>query len=424
MAGRREVTASFVGTAPEYYDYFIYGTAAALVFPTLFFAIDSRTVATLASFGTFAVGFLVRPLGAALFGHLGDRIGRQRVLVVTVLIMGTSTFLIGALPTYAAIGVAAPILLILLRICQGIGLGGEWSGAVLLTTENAAPERRGFAGSWTQMGSPLGLLLATGAFAIVTALPNEEFLAWAWRVPFLLSAALVAFGLWIRLRVGETAAFLAVSRERDRSPLPIVDLFRMHRRNVVCGIFARVGIDTTFYLVSVYSLSYVANHVGGSRATVLTGLVVAAIISLGTMPLFGYLADRWGDRRVLAFGLVFMGLFSYPFFRMLESGDAVLITLAMVLAFSVGISAGFSPFAGFLTHLFRPRVRYSGTALTFQIAGILGGALAPTVAVLLVAASGGSVFIAAYWSGVCVISLVAMSLIHEFFDGDDTQPTD
>lgn len=418
LAQSRVIVASFVGTSLEWYDYFIYGTAAAIVFPSLFFPQSSPLAATLASFATFAVGFVVRPLGGAFFGHFGDRLGRKRVLVVTLLVMGVATMGVGLLPTYESVGAWGPVLLVVLRLAQGFALGGEWSGAVLLATENSAAHRRGFAGSWPQMGSPAGLLLATGAFALASTVSGDAFLEWGWRLPFLVSAALVVFGLWVRLGIGETLAFQKVKETRRDVRAPLIEVIRRHPRNFVLGIFARIAIDTTFYILSVYALNYAVTNLGVARNTMLVGLVLAAVLGLFTMPLFGILADRVGQRAVLVGALLFMGAFALPFFMLLESGHVVLMWLAVVVAYGVGTSAGWSPFAGFMTRLFSAPVRYSGTAMSFQLAGIFGGGIAPTVATLLYAGFGGTAAIAVYWAGVCVISLVCMFAFREY-PGDD-----
>lgn len=410
------ILGSFVGTALEWYDYFIYGTAAALVFPKLFFPMESGLASTLASFATFAVGFVVRPLGGAVFGHIGDRYGRKRALVLTLLIMGLSTVLVGLLPSYASVGLLAPFLLVILRIVQGLAIGGEWSGAVLLSTENSADSRRGLAGSWPQMGSPGGLLLSTGVFGVVSTVSDGAFLGWAWRIPFVLSVVLLAVGLWIRSQLGETVAFERLKAANAQVRNPIREVIRRHPRNFFLGIFARIGIDTSFYILSVYSLSYAVSALGMRRNTVLIGLVLGAVLGLFTMPLFGHLADKIGPRRVLGFGLVFMFLFAWPFFAMLDSTSTPLVWIALILSYGIGTAAGWSPFAGFMSSLFSPSVRYSGTALSFQLAGVFGGALAPSVAALLLASTGTSTSIALYWAVTCLISLVCTFAIKHTYD--------
>jgi MFS transporter, MHS family, shikimate and dehydroshikimate transport protein len=410
LPGMRVLVASTIGSTLEWYDYFIYGTAAALVFPHLFFPGASSTAATLASFATFAVGFIVRPLGGAVFGYLGDHIGRRKTLLATLLLMGSATFAIGLLPSYSSAGLIAPILLVVLRIMQGLALGGEWSGSVLIATENAGSKRQGLAGAWPQVGSPAGLLLATGVFTAVSSIDGGAALRdWAWRIPFLITIVLAGVGIWIRLAVEESAAFEQVESSGKEVRNPVVEAVRRHPRNFVLAIFGRIGIDTTFYILTVYALSYVVHQRGVSSGPVLHGLVIGAAIGLFTMPLFGYLTDRIGARVVLCAGLGFMLLFAWPFFLLIDSDRPMLSGLAEAAAYGLGTAAGWAPLGAFMTSLFSPEVRYSGTGVAFQAAGILGGGIAPTVATLIYASTHTSGALAMYWGASCLISLLAIA---------------
>ena len=314
---RQVALASFIGTAIEWYDFFLYGTAAALVFPALFFPEFSETAGRLAAASTYAVGFVARPVGGIVFGHFGDRIGRKAMLILSLLIMGIATALIGLLPTFDSIGVWAPILLVVLRFCQGIGVGGEWGGAVLMAVEHAPQGRRGFYGSWPQMGVPAGLLLGNLVFFASRAVLPEGL---DWRMPFLLSLLLVAVGLFIRLRILETPAFMEVKESRTEADMPIIDVVRTHPKNVLLAMGMRVAENGPFYILTVFVLSYVTAELGLAESTGLIGVLIAAAIGLFTIPFFGALSDRVGRRPLYLFGSVFLLLFSFPFFWLLNTG--------------------------------------------------------------------------------------------------------
>src|SRR5215217_7844204 len=296
---RKVVVASFIGTTIEWYDYFIFVTAASLIFPDVFFPGFGETAGKILSYTTFAVGFVARPVGGVIFGHYGDRIGRKAMLVTTLLIMGIATFLVGCLPTFDQIGVWAPILLVVLRLTQGLGLGGEWGGAVLMSVEHSPPEQRGLNGSWPQMGAPAGLVLATGVFAAVSAITGDAFEVWGWRVPFLLSIILVAVGLFIRLRIYESPAFSQVRETGTEARMPIVDVLRTYPKNVALGVGSRIGIDAAFYILAVYSLAHISANLGLSENIGLIGVTIAALIELFTIPLFASLSDRVGRKPLL-----------------------------------------------------------------------------------------------------------------------------
>jgi MHS family shikimate/dehydroshikimate transporter-like MFS transporter len=414
---RKVVVASFIGTTIEWYDYFIYGTAAALVFPALFFPEFSELAGTLASFATFAVGFAARPLGGIIFGHYGDRIGRKTMLVLTLLIMGVATFLVGLLPTFQTIGVWAPILLVALRLVQGLGLGGEWGGAVLMAVEHSPEEQRGLNGSWPQMGVPAGLVLGTGAFAAISAISGDAFQTWGWRVPFLLSIILIGVGLFIRLSIYESPAFQRVRESGTEARMPIIDVFRTYPKNLLIGVGSRIGIDVAFYILAVYSLTYISANLGLSQSIGLVAVSIAALIEIFTIPAFASFSDRVGRKPLLVVGAAFLGVWSFAFFGLLNTKSTFLIILATIVGLSIGHAAVYGTQASFYAELFGTRVRYSGASFSYQIAGIFGGALAPLIATALFPA-GGTTLIAAYVAAVCALSVLCYALAAETYRKD------
>jgi MFS transporter, MHS family, shikimate and dehydroshikimate transport protein len=419
----RVLAASLIGNALEWYDYIIYGLAAALVFPELFFPGTSEVAGTMASFATFAAGFLVRPIGGAIAGHFGDRIGRKKMLIVTVLVMGGSSTLIGVLPTHDQIGYWAAVLLVIMRLAQGLAIGGEWSGAILLAIEQSRGERKtGLLGSFPQAGNAVGLLLATGAFTLVTSTANDEqMLGWAWRLPFLASVVLLVIGVWLRGSLTETPQFeKLVDSGAGPERLPLLTVLRSQPRNFLLSMGSRLGVDISFYVFTVYAISYGATALDMPSSRVQIGLLIGAAVGIFTAPFFGAVADRFGVRRTYIFGLVFIGAFAFPFFAMLGAGNTVVAWLALVLAYAVGIMAGWAPFAAFLARLFPARVRYSGTAFSFQLAGILGGAFAPTIGVALYAEFGTPYAVATYLAIACAISIVC-SLLVRFVPDDSVE---
>lgn len=406
--------ASFIGTAIEWYDFFLYGTAAALIFNRLFFPTFDPLVGTLAAFGTYAVGFIARPLGGIIFGHYGDKLGRKSMLSLTLLLMGVATFCIGLLPTYHTLGVWASVLLILLRLLQGFGVGGEWGGAVLMAVEHAPEGQRGFYGSWPQVGVPAGLLLSTGVFSIVSMLPEEQMLSWGWRVPFLLSILLVGVGLFIRLRIHETPAFNQVKEEGQEAHLPLLDAIRTHPWNIVLAIGARLAENGFFYVYSVFALVYVTEQLHLPRSTILNGVLLATGCELIAIPFFGALSDRVGRRPVYMLGATFSALFSFPFFWLLDTQQTELIWLSVVLGLSVGHGAMYGPQASFFSELFGARVRYSGASLGYQLASVFAGGLSPLIATALLSWSGGKPWpISLYMMGMACITLVSVYLAAE-----------
>ena len=380
---RRIIVASLIGTSLEWYDFFIYGTAAALVFNKVFFPGFEPLVGTLLAFATYAVGFVARPFGGVVFGHYGDKLGRKNVLIFTLLLMGVSTFLIGVLPTYATIGVAAPILLVALRFLQGLGLGGEWGGAVLMTLESGDPKRRGLNASWPQVGVPIGLLLANGVLSLMGAVTSDSaFQSWGWRVPFLLSGVLVLVGLWIRLTISESPLFRELETSDTKARAPIVDVLRTYPKRVLLAIGARVGVDVAFYSFVLFITTYVVTYLKLPDSYALNAVLIAAACQVVLIPWFGVLSDRFGRRPVYLFGAIGAAVWVFVFFALLDTGSFVLIVLATVVALVLH-AAMYGPQASFIAEMFPTRVRYTGASMGYQLAGILGGAVAPIVSVAL-----------------------------------------
>ncbi len=417
---RRVVLASFIGTTIEWYDYFIYGTAAALVFNKLFFPELDAFTGTIAAFGTFAVGFFARPIGGLVFGHYGDKLGRKKMLVTTLMMMGIATFLIGVLPTHAQIGVAAPVLLVVLRFIQGFGVGGEWGGAVLMAVEHGHQGRRGFFGSCAQAGVPVGLLLATGVFTLLNSqLTDEQFLAWGWRVPFLIGILLLGVGLYIRLTILESPLFTKLQEREPERPAPIREVLTKYPRNVLIAMGARFAENASFYIFTVFIYAYAKNHLQLDRQVILNAILVASAAQFIAVPCFGALSDRVGRRPVYIFGAVFTALFAMPFFLLVETQSPALITLAMVLAIAVGHAAMYGPQAAFFSELFGTRVRYSGVSLGYQLASPFAGGLAPIIAALLLKWSDGNPWpVAVYLVFTSLITLTAIRFAKETVNTD------
>ena len=406
---RKVAMASFIGTTIEWYDFFLYGTASALIFGRLFFPNYDPLTGTLASFGTYAVGFAARPIGGIVCGHFGDRVGRKSMLILTLLIMGVATFLIGLLPTYHQIGIWAPILLVLLRLAQGFGVGGEWGGAVLMAVEHAPKGKRGFYGSWPQIGVPAGLLLSTIVFGQLSKLPEEALLGWGWRLAFLLSILLVGVGLFIRLAVVEPPAFAEVKQTRTEARVPILEAVRQHPKNVALAMGARLAENGAFYLYTVFILTYATQpRIGFSGPSVLRAVALAASIEMVAIPAFGGLSDRLGRRPVYLFGAIFTGLFAFPFFWLIETSHAGLLVLAVVLALGVGHAAMYGPQASFFSELFGTRVRYSGASLGYQLASVVAGGLSPLIATGLLKRTGSSGPIALFIIGMAAVTTVSV----------------
>jgi MFS transporter, MHS family, shikimate and dehydroshikimate transport protein len=417
---RQVIAASFIGTSIEWYDFFLYGSAAALVFNTLFFPNISPLVGTLAAFGTYGVGFVARPFGGVIFGHYGDRVGRKTMLIISLTMMGVATFLIGLLPTANQIGIWAPILLVVLRLIQGLGVGGEWGGAVLLAVEHAPEGRRGFYGSWPQMGVPAGLLLANAVLLPLSAgLSQEQFLSWGWRVPFLLSIVLVAVGLFIRLKILESPAFKQVQESQTEAQMPIVDVVRAYPKNVLLAMGMRIAENGIFYILTVFVLSYATQNLGLSQTTALIGVIIGAAIGLFSTPAYGALSDCLGRRRVYMFGAVFSLLFSFPFFWLMDTALPVVVWLAIVVGLVIGHDPMYGPQAAYFSELFGTRVRYSGASLGYQLASIVGGGISPLIATALLALTGGDPWpVAVYMVLLSLVTIVSVYLASETFQVD------
>ncbi len=413
-AARKVLAASFIGTTFEWYDFFIYASAAALVFAPLFFPNVSEFAGTLAAFSTFAVGFLARPLGGIIIGHYGDRLGRKNMLVLCLLSMGLATVLIGLLPTYQQIGIWAPILLVLLRVIQGFGVGGEWGGAVLMAVEYAPPSRRGLYGGFVQIGVPAGVILSNLAFLAVFAwVPEQHFMSWGWRIPFLLSAVLVIIGLVIRLQIEETPIY-AAAQTPSRTPRtpPILEVLRSHLRAVILGALTFSGTSMLGYVLIAYLLSYGVTQLDMPRSTMVLLVLLGSCAWLVTSLMFAAWSDRLGRRRVYIWGGIGALLWAAPFFLLLDTRQPLLMSVA-VLALVFPLSAMYSPLAALFSELFPTHLRYTGSSLGYQLGTLIGGAAVPLVATTLYQATGTSLSVAAYIMVSVLIGLIAIRWIPE-----------
>ncbi|KUN90292.1 MFS transporter [Streptomyces bungoensis] len=416
----RIVAASLIGTTIEWYDFFLYGSAAALVFNTQFFPTADPLVGTLIAFITYAIGFVARPLGGVVFGHFGDKIGRKRLLVVSLLMMGGATFAMGLLPTYGSIGVGAPILLTVLRLVQGFALGGEWGGAVLIVSEHGGAEHRGFWASWPQAGAPGGNLLATGVLALLAAVQSDAaFLSWGWRVPFLLSGVLVMIGLWIRISVTESPVFLAAQAKAEaeaaegaKETAPVVQVFRRSRREVLSAIGTRFGENISYYILTSFILVYVTVHLGLPKSTALNAVLIGSAVHFVTIPLWGALSDRIGRRPVTLIGSVGMAAWAFAFFGIVDSKSSAEITLAVIAGLLLH-GAMYGPQAAFISEMFDTRVRYSGASMGAQLASIVAGALAPIIAVDLLKNYGSATPVSVYLCAAAVVTTLTVAVTRE-----------
>ncbi|GAB3856009.1 MFS transporter [Nocardioides maradonensis] len=412
---QRVALAAAVGAVIEWYDFFLYGTAAGLVFEKLFFNGLSGSAATFASFGTFAVGFLARPIGGVIFGHFGDRVGRKTMLIWTLAIMGLGTALVGVLPTYDSIGVAAPIILVVLRVLQGIGVGGEYGGAVLLAVEFAPKERRGLFGSFAHIGVPGGLFLASGAFALVSLLPDDQFLSWGWRACFLVSILLLGIGTWIRLSIVETPSFRQVQQANQVTRVPLGELVRSQPRTLLLGMGTRLIEGFTFNLYSVYLLTYAVTNVGLQKGYVLDAIMVGALLGVVLTVVSGALSDRVGRKPVYTVGALIGLALAFPTAALVQSGSAPAAAAAFIGGLGVVYGTVYGPLAAFWSELFDTRYRYSALSTLYQVSGVVASGLTPLVCAWLVAGWGsGSLWaVAAYHCVIAVISLVCMRALPE-----------
>ena len=409
----RVAIAGMIGSTVEWYDFYIYGTAAALVFGHKFFPSFSPVAGTLAAFGTFAVGFVARPLGGVIFGHFGDRIGRKRALILTLFLMGAATVAIGLLPSYAVIGVWAPLALVTLRFLQGFAVGGEWGGAVTMVVESSPPSRRGFFGSMPQMGVPLGLVLSTAIYSLLTLLPEDDFNDWGWRVPFLLSAVLIIVGLVIRAKINETPTFAKLKEEHTEYKLPVKKAFQTRWREILLTVGLYVSAGIPFYIVTVFVLSYGSKELDIPRGVLLTGMLVAAILEAITVPYFGALSDRLGRRPVFITAAAFALLLGFPFFWLLSTGSTGLIWLAIILALALAHAGMYGPTAALYAEMFDPGVRYTGTSVGYQLGGVVAGFVPLTAGALVSAAGGASWPIATIWAVAAAVGLLSALIVRE-----------
>jgi metabolite-proton symporter len=416
----RVVAASMAGTTVEWYDFFLYGVAAAVVFPAVFFPSADPATGTLSSLATFAIGFVARPVGGLVFGHFGDRIGRKKLLVLSLLLMGASTFAIGLLPGYATIGVLAPILLVVLRLVQGFALGGEWGGAVLIVSEHGDPARRGYWASWPQAGVPVGQLLANGLLFLLSAVQSkEDFVSWGWRIPFLLSAVLVLIGLYVRLAVEESPVFKEAQAHAARQAAagvresaPITEVFRRYPREVLTAMGARFAENVSYYIFTIVITTYATKRLGLTSTTVLGAVLIGAAVHLVTIPIWGALSDRVGRRPLYLLGAAGVGLWAFAFIALVDTRSFPLIVVAVVggLLFH---GAMYGPQAAFLSELFGTKVRYSGVSVGYQLASILAGGLAPLVAVWLYTRFDSGYAVAWYVAASAALTILAVGTYGE-----------
>ncbi|HEY2521421.1 MAG TPA: MFS transporter [Streptosporangiaceae bacterium] len=406
---RLAAVASVVGTSIEWYDFFLYGTAAAIVFPAVFFPSSSTYAGTLESFATYAVGFAARPVGAAIFGHWGDRIGRKATLIVTLLMMGVASALVGALPGTNSIGIAAPILLVILRLLQGIAVGGEWSGSVLLSMEWGKQNRRGLMASWPQIGVPIGLLLGTGAMTAIALSVPSAFKAWAWRIPFLASLVLVGIGLWVRLKVMETPLFAQVVEKRTVAKVPVLDVLRRYPRQVVLSALLRMSEQAPFYIYTAFALTYIKDHLHKATGVGLAAVTVAGALELFLIPVFGNLSDRLGRRRVYGAGALLMAVVAFPFFLLLNTAAVGLIILGAALI-AIPHAMQYGPQSSYIAENFPTGLAYAGSGLGYQAASLIAGGPAPLLATWMLPNFGWQA-ISVYIIACAVLTLIAVALL-------------
>jgi MFS transporter, MHS family, shikimate and dehydroshikimate transport protein len=416
---KRVLYASVIGSIIEWYDFVIYGTAAAMVFNHLFFPAVDPAIGVILSLGTYAVGYFSRPLGGVIFGHFGDRFGRKAMLTLTLLIMGLGTFLIGCLPTYQQIGLWAPLLLVTLRFIQGLGIGGEWGGSVALAVEHAPKHRRGLIGSLIQLGYPLGVLLSTGAFALITLLPQESFLSWGWRIPFLVSIVLVFIGALIRLYVQESPIFQEIQQAEKAPSLPFIEVLRHHKQTFFTAIGLKLSEIAWVVTITVFGVSYVTQHLGLPKTVILNGLICAAALELITIPLAGYLSDRFGRKPLFFAGCLFAIVAAFPLFMLFDTRDPTIIAITVAIAVSLGQGIMFGPEAAWMCELFPTHLRYTGASMGMQIGGALGGGVVPVAAAALLVWANG----ATWGVSIMLIIIACLTLVATWY-ARETSTTD
>ncbi|MFV5263646.1 MFS transporter [Acinetobacter courvalinii] len=403
---------SMVGTTIEWYDFFIYGAAAALIFNKLFFPNLDPLTGVLAAFATYAVGFIGRPLGGLVFGHFGDKIGRKSMLLLTLMLMGIPTVLIGLLPTYESIGYWAAIGLVILRFIQGMAMGGEWGGAVLMAVEHAPEGKKGFWGSLPQASTGGGLMLASIALGLVSLLPEQALFSWGWRIPFLASIILLVVGWYIRVKVPESPDFEKVKQQAEAVKVPALQVFKQHPKQLISIIVARAAENAWFYIASTFTLAYTTTQLGIARQEILFATICGAAVIMVMTPLCGHLSDKVGQRNMFMFGLCVLALYCYPFFSMLNSKDPVLVWTAIVLAIGVVFPLMYAPQAQLFARQFPAEIRYSGISISVQLAGVVGGGLAPLIATKLLSVGGGSPYlIMLYIASMAVVAIIATSFM-------------
>jgi metabolite-proton symporter len=415
---RKAIIASTIGTAIEWYDFFLYGTAAGLVFGKLYFPNEDALTATLAAFGTYFIGFVGRPIGAAIFGHYGDRIGRKATLIATLLCMGIATFLIAFVPTYAEIGIWGAVILTILRMLQGIGVGGEWGGSVLLAMEwSKGHGSRGLVASWPQFGVPCGLFLANLAVLAFSQLSGDQFNTWGWRIPFALSIVLVGVGLWIRLGILETPVFQQVVRDNKVEKAPIIEVFRKHPKEILLSALLRMAEQAPFYIFTAFIFAYAVGTLHMSRNLILSAVLVAACVSFVTIPLSGHISDRIGRRKMYLIGAATVGVFGFLYFGMVDSAAPALVFIAIVLSL-IPHDMMYGPQAALIAEAFTPRLRYSGASLGYQLASVIAGGPAPLIATALFASYKSGYSIAIYIAACAVVSLVSAAMMPDYTGKD------